>query len=695
MSSSTMRLSTRVIKFKKDVPGSQMFDVKWNNLSSGVIINHDLPACFEIFSGTSLDQELCLVRVSYDPTKAPAKFDGYRMKMTFSDETNRIPTLTVKVKMVDNSDSEEHDQSVTHVFSESSAKEESVECQVCLAPFSDHIEGNIPRILPACGHTICHSCAVNIQAMTFNQLVIACPFDRIVTKSKAVNLPRNFTIIELICERAEKEKRNEKIKDVKICENPINPCYENRKHESTRYCRTCEVDFCESCFLLVHSPKILSNHEFEPVPRQIFQIPQCLIHEDNIITYLCKDMKCNSVPFCCNTCKESFHENHFTVPIITIAEQYERDLRDLLKTLNSTKGELNKALGETKRNLESINKSVSGYQKMMVAIKKHFEQKTEEAYKKLDGLLDAKTDGLMKDEKKINFFKKERSFVEDPMVPCYENPKHESTKYCQACEVDFCDSCFFSVHSSKILSNHQSVPISEKPIRRQNCPNHPNSIADHFCDDVNCKTTSPFCCETCRLQLHKDHSVILTEVIAEKMERELTDLLKALDLFAIQAIQKGGTLDKTKICIQNIENLDAECQNMLTAIEEHFERKKKEASQKLTNFMNSKFIYMENKEAIENRLELIKKTKKDIEKVLRRKEILFADETIDFEEIYYSLNRVKKVDLVPLPMPTFEELINPESSSSTPFPAPPADSPAPPPTRTLRDLFSFSKFRFF
>ncbi|CAL2031758.1 unnamed protein product [Caenorhabditis brenneri] len=401
MSSSTMRLSTRVIKFKKDVPGSQMFDVKWNNLSSGVIINHDLPACFEIFSGTSLDQELCLVRVSYDPTKAPAKFDGYRMKMTFSDETNRIPTLTVKVKMVDNSDSEEHDQSVTHVFSESSAKEESVECQVCLAPFSDHIEGNIPRILPACGHTICHSCAVNIQAMTFNQLVIACPFDRIVTKSKAVNLPRNFTIIELICERAEKEKRNEKIKDVKICENPINPCYENRKHESTRYCRTCEVDFCESCFLLVHSPKILSNHEFEPVPRQIFQIPQCLIHEDNIITYLCKDMKCNSVPFCCNTCKESFHENHFTVPIITIAEQYERDLRDLLKTLNSTKGELNKALGETKRNLESINKSVSGYQKMMVAIKKHFEQKTEEAYKKLDGLLDAKTDGLMKDEKKI------------------------------------------------------------------------------------------------------------------------------------------------------------------------------------------------------------------------------------------------------------------------------------------------------
>ncbi|CAL2031756.1 unnamed protein product [Caenorhabditis brenneri] len=285
--------------------------------------------------------------------------------------------------------------------------------------------------------------------------------------------------------------------------------------------------------------------------------------------------------------------------------------------------------------------------------------------------------------------------VEDPMVPCYENPKHESTKYCQACEVDFCDSCFFSVHSSKILSNHQSVPISEKPIRRQNCPNHPNSIADHFCDDVNCKTTSPFCCETCRLQLHKDHSVILTEVIAEKMERELTDLLKALDLFAIQAIQKGGTLDKTKICIQNIENLDAECQNMLTAIEEHFERKKKEASQKLTNFMNSKFIYMENKEAIENRLELIKKTKKDIEKVLRRKEILFADETIDFEEIYYSLNRVKKVDLVPLPMPTFEELINPESSSSTPFPAPPADSPAPPPTRTLRDLFSFSKFRFF
>ncbi|EGT51771.1 hypothetical protein CAEBREN_22293 [Caenorhabditis brenneri] len=282
---------------------------------------------------------------------------------------------------------------------------------------------------------------------------------------------------------------------------------------------------------------------------------------------------------------------------------------------------------------------------------------------------------------------------EDPIVPCYENPKHESTKYCQACEVDFCESCFLSVHSSKILSNHQSVPISEKPIRRQNCPNHPDSIADHFCDDVNCKTTSPFCCETCRQDLHKDHAMILTEVKADKLERELTDLLKALDSFAIQAIQRGGTLDKTKICIQNIENLEAECQNMLTAIEEHFERKKMEASQKLINFRDSKFIYMENKEAIENGLELIKKSKMDIVKVLKRKEILFADETIDFEKIYYGLNRVKHVDLVPLPMPTLEEIIN--SNSSTPSSAPPNDSPAPPPTRTLRDLFSFSKFRFF
>ncbi|CAL2031760.1 unnamed protein product [Caenorhabditis brenneri] len=293
--------------------------------------------------------------------------------------------------MVDNLESEAQDLNVTRFISES-AKEESLECQVCLALFSDHIESSIPRILSACGHTICHSCAVNIQKMTSNQLAIACPFDRIVTKMTARKLPRNFAIVELIRERAERAELAEKMKAAEICEDPINPCYENQKHESTKYCKTCEVDFCDNCFLSAHSSKIFSSHQFDSVSHRRFRLLKCSDHSNQFISHFCIEKKCEaSTPLCCNTCIENLHENHTMIPIEKRAEQNERRLSELLETLNSTE----------ERMSESLEQAKEKYQGMIMTIELHFEQKTEEAIGRLNSLLDSKKDGLMKVEKDV------------------------------------------------------------------------------------------------------------------------------------------------------------------------------------------------------------------------------------------------------------------------------------------------------
>ncbi|CAL2031759.1 unnamed protein product [Caenorhabditis brenneri] len=403
------RISTKEIKFKTDVAGSEMFGVKWK--SAEVTITHDLPACFKLFcglsclsevsSGSSLPEKLSLAKVSYDPTKAPTTFDKYGMFIKFSDTTSLISLLIVDVIMVNNLESEAHDIHVTRFLSKS-ANDDALDCKVCLAPFSDHIPGKVPRILPACGHTICHTCARTLQKQSTNKLSIRCPFDRTVTNVTARKLPKNFAIVELVRERGERAELAEKKKAAEICEDPINPCYENPKHESTKYCKTCEVDFCDNCFQSAHSSKIFSSHQFDSVSHRRFRLLKCSDHLNQSISYFCIEKKCEaSTPLCCNTCIESLHENHTTVPIEERAEQNERQLTKLLETLNSTEENMSDSLEIAKQNVKIVNNDSDEYQGLITTIKLYFEQKTEEAIGRLNSLLESKNNGLVKVEKDV------------------------------------------------------------------------------------------------------------------------------------------------------------------------------------------------------------------------------------------------------------------------------------------------------
>ncbi|EGT51821.1 hypothetical protein CAEBREN_19442 [Caenorhabditis brenneri] len=364
---------------------------------------------------------------------APEKYEEYELNMTYSDKTNCVSKLTVKVKMVDNLEYDLYglpeNPRATRL---TSVKQESLDCKVCLAPFSDHIPSSLPRILPACGHTICHNCAVTIQKMTFNQLAIACPFDRTVTNMKAENLPRNFAILDLIEERGDAAKLTSKVNDIKICEDPVYPCYENEKHESTKYCRKCDADFCDSCFLSVHSSKILSSHQSYSVSHRRFRLPKCSMHSNNIVFHFCNDKECKaSTPLCCNTCMQSLHENHTTVPIEEKAEQNERQLLKLLATLSWTEGKKEEALQQAKQNVESLSRSDSEYEEVSTEIKIERDlEKIRETKKEIEDILEKRDTSLLLSQKiveKGEALCKEATVVPIPM-PTIQEIVHSTPK---------------------------------------------------------------------------------------------------------------------------------------------------------------------------------------------------------------------------------------------------------------------------
>ena len=116
-------------------------------------------------------------------------------------------------------------------------------------------------------------------------------------------LPKNFTVIEMLREHEEMEIL-EKLTAAKLCEDPDVPCFENSKHESTCYCTLCKAEFCEGlvglenfwkklspffrCFEITHASKIFSSHKAIPIDQKPVVLPNCAVHPDSLVYYLCK-----------------------------------------------------------------------------------------------------------------------------------------------------------------------------------------------------------------------------------------------------------------------------------------------------------------------------------------------------------------------------------------------------------------------
>ncbi|EFP03763.1 hypothetical protein CRE_29237 [Caenorhabditis remanei] len=97
-----------------------------------------------------------------------------------------------------------HVQNIVYVTVEESRSKFAIECSICRMDYCSHDVGRIPRILPQCGHTVCHGCALNLLTHT-NE--IDCPFCRKYGFSIDVDtFQTNHAILEII----ENEKKNNK-----------------------------------------------------------------------------------------------------------------------------------------------------------------------------------------------------------------------------------------------------------------------------------------------------------------------------------------------------------------------------------------------------------------------------------------------------------------------------------------------------
>ena len=82
-------------------------------------------------------------------------------------------------------------------------------------------------------------------------------------------------------------------------------------------------------------------------------------------------------------------------------------------------------------------------------------------------------------------------------IPCDENELHTAILFCIVCCTHLCVECSEQTHSTRTLTKHKRVPISEKPRENPKCSFHPMHLVEFACLEEECKN-SPLMCYICK-----------------------------------------------------------------------------------------------------------------------------------------------------------------------------------------------------
>lgn len=132
----------------------------------------------------------------------------------------------------------------------------------------------------------------------------------------------------------------------------------------------------------------------------------------------------------------------------------------------------------------------------------------------------------------------------NPKQKCCENDHHEATLYCKTCKLDYCQNCFTNAHSVKFMSNHEEVPISEKPKPLPKCHNHPNKEAEFICLKSGCEFENAICGE-CLKDTHKKHKHETLNVWLDRKDEAIQEYRKT---FQSQSDEICKLLDEFEQC---------------------------------------------------------------------------------------------------------------------------------------------------
>ncbi|EGT57254.1 hypothetical protein CAEBREN_12231 [Caenorhabditis brenneri] len=267
--------------------------------------------------------------------------------------------------------------------------------------------------------------------------------------------------------------------------------------------------------------------------------------------------------------------------------------------------------------------------------------------------------------------------VEDPDVPCYENDRHESEVYCEDCKESFCNSCYGSVHSSKMLSKHTNIPVTERPLVIPMCPLHQETQAEFVCQDENCQSLS---CSDC-VSDHQFHRYIALET---HMSSNIGFLKVVVDKLKSEEKTLATRIENNEKCAASFKQNSDGVQKLIDEIDQHFESKRFAAVQKLKRWAAEKEYDLNVERADSERiLSDIQEFRKKAEQTLNRKTELHTNLEMfkGFDSEEGIIPRADHDHYFALNEHTFSpEMVEPPSSPivlSESAPPSPTQSPAP------------------
>ncbi|KAF1763723.1 hypothetical protein GCK72_003668 [Caenorhabditis remanei] len=210
---------------------------------------------------------------------------------------------------------------------------------------------------------------------------------------------------------------------------------------------------------------------------------------------------------------------------------------------------------------------------------------------------------------------------------CFENSSHEATVYCEKCDAIFCESCFGTIHKSKVNAGHPKLPISQKSNRLPKCTEHSSITAEFWCKDPNCVIEEKKICHICLLAGgHKFHQYeLLTDQVSNNVEK-LKDLMRSTQETVDKYQDRVKSFD---VCIATFGYEHPLYLAEIEKITKQFDAKKMQVLKKLEEFTgNSQSRLREKKKQIEAYIDNSEVLLLKIESILKSKQKLYDDTKI-------------------------------------------------------------------
>ncbi|CAL2031769.1 unnamed protein product [Caenorhabditis brenneri] len=338
----TFKVSRSYILFPSNSTTTRTISIESECFNLGLMIKtaNNLPESFITDLPRNYIDNNREIHITYRGADLEERYRPRDLFITFSDSLHSNNSHKVILEIVDAE--EEFEAEVVQV-EEQYGQQNPFECPICFETFTEQ-GGQTPIVLGKCGHTLCFDCVLKILSETKPK----CPFDRKTLRKDWNQLTvKNYNLLLLMEHEKKKPKPKVTIKrnplfvceKTRICADPVVPCHENRRHESTCFCTSCQLDFCHNCFLKVHpQSETLGSHKIVSIYEKPVVLPMCTYHPRQPAALICKDNECTMFKEkYCWQCAHERHKHENPTALDQLMEQNKISLLQVSRQLNSQK----------------------------------------------------------------------------------------------------------------------------------------------------------------------------------------------------------------------------------------------------------------------------------------------------------------------------------------------------------------------